>query len=258
MRGVSRKSMTATMVRAAIVAALLIVVGAGAAQAQATNPFPDFFKLERPGHAEATLFAGGFGSDKYGTTQEGFQIEQSVTRYIGVFGRVTGYQLWIGGGFASPLNPSAGSFSRLNFGRLQAGIDFAPLQGTHLFISGGHDVGDSDAYAVEGDLGSWLFVRSLHPVSLTASALHDTQNGVSSGAIDLQAVLLTRERYLLLAGAGGAIYGGGFLTTVEGQGGPDLTFYYRPWALGLSVQAGYGDAHQYGQISIFNQFGWSE
>src|SRR5271157_4516704 len=98
------------------------------------NPLPDFFQFERPGHLEATMFGGGFGSDKYGTTQEGFQLEQSLTRYIGAFGRVSGYQLWIGNGFESPLNPTAGPHSRLNFGRLQGGIDFAPIQGTHLFI----------------------------------------------------------------------------------------------------------------------------
>ncbi len=160
--------------------------------------------------------------------------------------------------FESPLDPTAGSFPRLNFGRFQGGIDFAPLRNVHLFISGGHDVGDSDASVIEGDFSSWLLVRTLHPLSFSFSALHDYQNGVTSGEVDLQAVVLSRERYLVLAGAGGAIYGGGFLTSVEGQGGPDLTFYYRPWSIGFTAQAGYGDAHQYGQVTIFKQFGWTE
>jgi hypothetical protein len=81
---------------------------------------------------------------------------------------------------------------------------------------------------------------------------------VTSSEVDVQAIVLSRENYMLLAGAGGAIYGGGFITSVEGQGGPDLTWYYRPWAFGMSAQGGYGNAHQYGQLSIFKQFGWSE
>ncbi len=234
------------------------MVGVSRAHAQISNPFPDFFQLENPLHAEATVFGGGFASDKYGTMQEGFQFEQTVTRYIGLFGRATGYQLWIGNGFESPLNPDAGAHSRLNFGRLQGGIDFAPMQNVHLFISGGHDVGDSDAYTIEGDLSSWLFVRTPHPLSLSFSAVHDYQNGVTSAEIDLQVLLLTRQKYMLLAGAGGAIYGGGFVSGLEGQSGPDLTFYYRPWGFGFSLQAGYGDAHQYAQLSVFKQFGWSD
>jgi hypothetical protein len=237
--------------------ALVVAVLTGTAYAQA-NPWPDFFQLEQPGHAEATLFGGGFGSDKYGTIQEGFQLEQSLTRYIGVFGRASGYQLWIGQGFASPLNPTAGAQSRLNFGRFQGGIDFAPWQGTHLFVSGGHDVADSDAYIVEGDLSSWLLLHSMHPVNFSFSALHDYQNDVTSAEIDLQAIVLSKENYMVLAGGGGAVYGGGFIDSVSGQGGPDLGFYYRPWGFGVTAQAGYGVAHQYGQLSIFKQFSWTE
>jgi len=241
----------------AIVIVAAIVLGARSAHAQA-GLFPDFFELERPGHAVATTFGGGFGSDKYGTVEEGFQLEQSVTPYIGMFGRATGYQLWIGSGFLSPLNPDSGSHARLNFGRLQGGIDFAPLQNLHLFVSAGHDLADSDGWVFEADLSSWLFVRTRHPLSFSFSALYNSQNAVTSAEIDLQAVLLTRGTYMLLAGAGGAIYGGGFLSGVSGQSGPDLTFYYRPWAIGISAQAGYGDAHRYGQLAIFKQFAWHE
>jgi hypothetical protein len=242
----------------ALAIAIAVVLGAAPAHAQTSNLFPDFFQLERPGHAEVTLIGGAFASDKYGSLQEGFQVEQTITRYIGLFGRVTGYQLWVGGGFQSPLDPNAGAQSRLNFGRIQGGIDFAPFQNVHLFVSAGHDVADSDAYIVEGDLSSWFLVRTRHPLSLSCSVLYDTQNRVTSASVDAQILLLTRARYMLLAGAGGAIYGGGFVTSVEGQAGPDLTFYYRPWAMGFSAQAGYGDAHQYAQLSFFKQFGWGE
>lgn len=242
----------------ALAVALAIGLNAGAAYAQVSSPFPGFFQLERPGHFETTGYAGGFGSDLYGTLQEGFQFEQSVTRYFGLFGRLTGYQLWIGDGFTSPLNPTAGHSRRLNFLRAQGGFDFAPVQGTHLLISGGHDAADSDAYVIEGDFSTWLLLRSLHPVNFAFSALHDFQNGVTNSEIDLQAVLLSREAYMLMVGAGGAIYGGGFVTGVQGQAGPDLGFYYRAWRMGMNLQAGYGDAHQYGQISVFKQFSWAE
>jgi hypothetical protein len=238
-------------------AAMMLAFSASPAHAQ-PNPWPDFFQLEKPGHVEATLFGGGYVSDKYGTLQQGFQFEQSVTRYIGVFGRATGYQLWIGGGFTSPLNPNDGPHARLNFGRLQAGVDLAPFQGTHLFLSGGHDVGDSDAYVFEGDFSTWLFLHSFHPVNFSFSSAVGTQNEVSSSEVDVLAIAISRENYLLMLGGGGAIYGGGFVTGVQGQGGPDLAFYYRPWGVGFSAQAGYGNAHQYGQLSIYKQFGWTE
>lgn len=52
--------------------------------------------------------------------------------------------------------------------------------------------------------------------------------------------------------------GYGFLSQTRGQGGPDLGFYYRPWQLGVSAQAGYGNAHQYGQISMYKPLSWFE
>ena len=63
---------------------------------------------------------------------------------------------------------------------------------------------------------------------------------------------------MLLAGAGGVIYGGGFVSGVAGQGGPDLGVYYRPWQIGLDAQGGYGSPNGYGQITLYKQFAWSE
>ena len=220
--------------------------------------YPGYFSLQRPGLLQATAFGGGFVSDKYGVLQEGVQLDQSVTPYIGVFGRATGYQLWIGQGFESPLAPGSGSFPRLNFGRFQGGADLSLYPGTHLYVSGGHDVADSDASVVEGDLSSWLWLHSRHPVNGTFSTIYDWQNGVESSEIDLQAILLSTEKYMILGGVGGAMYFGGFLTDAQGQGGPDLGFYYRPWQMGFSAQAGYGNAHQYGQISMYKSLNWFE
>ena len=222
------------------------------------DTYPGFFSLQTPGLLQLTGFGGGFVSDKYGVLQEGVQLEQSVTPYIGFFGRATGYQLWIGNGFESPLAPGSGSFPRLNFGRFQGGVDFSLCPGTHLYVSGGHDVADSDAYVIEGDFSSWAWLHSKHPINTSFSSIYDWQNGVESSEIDLQAILLSSEKYMILGGVGGAMYFGGFLSNAQGQGGPDLGFYYRPWQLGVSAQAGYGNAHQYGQISMYKQLSWFE
>ncbi|MGB8681635.1 MAG: hypothetical protein WCD12_02010 [Candidatus Binatus sp.] len=222
------------------------------------DTYPGFYSLQTPGLFQTTLFGGGYISDKYGVLQEGVQAEQSVTPYIGVFGRATGYQLWIGNGFESPLAPGSGSFPRLNFGRFQGGLDFTLLPGTHLYVSAGHDVADSDATVIEGDFSSWLWLHSQHPINASFSTIYDWQNGVESSEIDLETILLSTEKYMILGGIGGAMYFGGFLSNAQGQGGPDLGFYYRPWQLGVSAQAGYGNAHQYGQISMYKQLSWFE
>ncbi len=253
---ISRLGMTIALAFAMTLSALTIAPPAHAQWFEDT--YPGFFSLRTPGLLQATAFGGGFVSDKYGVLQEGTQIEQSVTPYIGVFGRATGYQLWIGGGYESPLAPGSGSFPRLNFGRFQGGVDLALYQGTHLYVSAGHDVADSDATVVEGDFSSWIFLHSQHPVNVSFSSIHDFQNGVTSTEIDLETIVLSREKYMILAGVGGAMYNGGFLTDAQGEGGPDLGFYYRPWQLGISAQAGYGNAHQYGQISMYKQISWFE
>jgi len=251
---ISRVSMTVAF--AVVLSALTI---APAAHAQwFDDTYPGFFSLQTPGLLQVTAFGGGYVSDKYAVVQEGTQVEQSVTPYIGVFGRATGYQLWIGGGFESPLAPGSGSFPRLNFGRFQGGLDFTLFPGTHLYVSGGHDVADSDAPLVEGDFSSWICLHSQHPLNASFSSMHDFQNGVTSTEFDLQAILLSTEKYMILGGAGGAMYNGGYLTDAQGQGGPDVGFYYRPWQLGVSAQAGYGNAHQYVQISMYKQLSWFE
>jgi len=215
--------------------------------------YPGFFTLQSPPTMTLTLFGGGFVSDKYGDLQEGGQAEQSITPYIGAVGRISGYQLWEGQGFDNPLNPGTGHQARLNFARFQGGVDLNLYPGTHLFVFGGRDAGDSHANTIEGDFTSWWFLHSLHPINFSFSAIHNYENGVTSSSVDLQAIVTSTRRWIFLAGGGGAIYGGGFISGVEGQGGPDLGVFYRPWTVGISAQAGYGAAHQYGQISLYKQ-----
>ncbi len=231
---------------------------ASPARAQLSDLYPGFFTLASPGRLDVTLFGGGFGSDNYGAIQEGLQLEQSVTPYLGVFGRATGYQLFIGGDASSPFNPTAAHSPRLNFGRLQGGVDFKLYPGTSLFISGGHDVADSDGSIVEGDFSSWLLPNTLHPVSFSFSSLHDFQNRVTSTAIDVQVAVLSSERWLAMAGGGGAFYAGGFISGAQGQGGLDLGLYYRPWQMGVAVQSGYGTPHGYGQLNLYKQLSFTE
>jgi hypothetical protein len=241
------------------VVAMLSVATAASAAGFFDDIYPGFFTIQRPGTLNLTGFGGGFISDKYGTLQEGVQAEQSITPYIGAVGRITGYQLWEGEGFDNPLNPGTGHQARLNFVRFQGGVDLTLYPGTHLFLFGGRDAGDSHASTIEGDFSTWLFLHSLHPINFSFSANHNYENDVTASSIDLQAIVKSTRRWIFLAGGGGAIYGGGFITGgVEGQGGPDLGVYYRPWNLGVSAQAGYGAAHQYGQLSIYKQLTFFE
>ncbi len=65
------------------------------------------------------------------------------------------------------------------------------------------------------------------------SSLHTWENGVTATEIDLRTVALSTEKFLLLAGAGGAFWVGGITNGSAGQGGPDVTVLYRPWQLGF-------------------------
>jgi hypothetical protein len=217
----------------------------------------DFFDLTKPMHLGLTLFATGYGSEKYGTTHEGFEFEQSLTRYVGVVARVSAYHVYQGTGFDSPLTPAAKSSTR-NFGRFEGGINLTPWQATSLVLLGGEDLGDSHAPVIDADFSSWLLLNSIHPINLSFSASHYYQNGVTSSRIDVRTVALSTADLMLLAGAGGAIWGGGSVTSVKGQGGPDLGVFLRDWRLGIDVQAGYGNSRTYGLLSFSKQFGWDE
>ena len=284
---VSHKSCHARWMPIATVAAIalaIVLIGRNA-NAQLASLCPDFWNLETPGNLQATLFGGGYASDHYGATQEGFQLEQSITPYIGVFGRATAYQLYIKGNQLSPFNPSNGHRPQYYFGRFQGGLDFSLYPGADFFLSGGHDAGDSRSSLIEGDFSSWVMPHSRHPLNISFSSIHTFENGVTSTEIDFQWILKSTANWLFLGGAGGAIYAGGSAPgagallcknlgrfnqkciigpaasqsrPIDGQGGPDLGLYYRPWRLGLSAQFGYGAANNYGQLNIYKQLSWTE
>jgi hypothetical protein len=224
----------------------------------ATAPSAGHFSLLSPGTLDLIVFGGGFVSADYGTTQQGVEVEQSVTRTISLVARMTGYQLYINGNFANPLQPSGHPRPRYNFARLQGGFDIEMFDGTHLVLLGGGDVGDSNAGSFEDDFSTWLLRKSSHPVNLSVSTSYSTQNKVVSNEVDLRAIIHSTDSYTVLGGAGGALYAGGFVHGIDGQGGPIVGLYFPKWQMGFDIQSGYGTAGEYGEIAIYKQFRWME
>src|SRR5208283_5339228 len=189
------------------------------------EPLPALYQLARlttpaQPHLDVTLFGGGLASQDYYLTDEGIQLEQSITEGLGIVGRVTGYQLWVEKNSTSPLEPSDQPANRLNFGRFQLGFDLSPLQGFNFVFLGGHDVGDSDAWTVESDISMWFMLGDPHPFNVFIAPVHNFQNDVTSSEIDLRVVAMQTPDWILLLGAGGSVYGGGFINGIDGQGGP--------------------------------------
>jgi hypothetical protein len=105
------------------------------------------------------------------------------------------------------------------------------------FTRGGEDVGDSDAPMFENDFSSWIRLQSRHPVNLAYSTSHYFENGVTNGLIDLRTVAFSTGGWMLLMGAGGAIWGGSTVGQAKGQGGPDVGLFFRAWHLSIDLQA---------------------
>jgi len=243
------------MMRRAIFIAILIF--AHAATANAAAPYSDFFTAANPPHLGLTMFLAGIGAEsKYAATHEGFELEQTLTPYVGLVGRVAGYQGYQGDGWDWP---GTGHDSRpRNFGVLLGGLDFLPLQGTSFKMLGGSDVGDSDRARIEGDFSSWLWLHSRHPINLAFIGDHFYNNGLSSGAIDIRGVMSSSREMIWLIGAGGQLWGGGPEPHIMKEFGPDLGVAMRQWKLNLDFQAGYGNNHGYGTIAVSRHFGWDE
>ena len=71
-----------------------VLFAAAPAKAQLQNLYPDFFDLQ-PNVLDVLTFGGGFGSEKYGSIQEGVQLDQRITRYIvGPFPTAAGLTGW--------------------------------------------------------------------------------------------------------------------------------------------------------------------
>jgi hypothetical protein len=214
-------------------------------------------ELENPGRFSLRLFAVGYGAEMYGTTQPGFEIDQTVTRAISVIGRAIAYQVYQGSGFDSPLTPGRHSAPR-NFGLIEGGARLSPILGTTFTLLSGDDVGDGDAPVFENDLSSWLWLKSRHPINFSYSTSHYFQNGVTNGLLDVRVVAFSTGRLLLLLGVGGAIWGGGSVGQAKGQGGPDVGFFLREWRVSVDLQAGYGSSRTYGLVSFARSFSWDE
>jgi hypothetical protein len=218
--------------------------------------FSDFFELRKPGHLSLTVFASGFGSETYGTTHAGFQLEQSLTRYVSLVGRATAYQIYQGEGYNSPFVTEA--TGTRTFERLQGGVDLHPLEGVSLTVLGGQDVGNNNAPVIEGDFSGWLFLHSHHPIDLSFSSTHFYSNETTSSLIDARSIVYSTGKWILLAGGGGAIWGGGSEGKPNGQGGPDLGVFLRELHTSIDLQSGYGSSHLYGLLSVATTFGWDE
>jgi len=250
--------MTRFAVLTGIAGLLFASAGAMAQVAQSTSAPPSQtprLVAATPPHFDITPFGGGFVSQDYDDTNEGVQIEQSLSQGLGLVGRATGYQLYLRKNAVSPLQVSSNEVeARLNFGRFEGGVDISPLEGTNLYLLGGHDVGDSDAFVVEGDLSSWMLESSAHPINLFIAPVYDTENKVTSGEFDLRVVAARTPDWTFIAGAGGSAYGGGFIHGADGQGGAILGLYNTYWKFGGDLQAGYGTPGGYGEFTIYKAF----
>jgi len=238
----------------ALVAIFVFAAVGSSASARADS---DFFHLISPEQLSLSLFVSGYGSEKYGTTHEGFELEQSVTSRVSLVARASAYEVYQGTGFDSPLLPASRSSTR-NFGRFQGGIDLTLLPGVSLVLLGGEDIGDSHAPVVEGNFSSWILPHSLHPINFSFSASHYYENEVTSSRIDLRVIALSTAELMLLGGVGGAVWGGGSVGNAKGQGGLDFGIFVRRWHTSIDLQAGYGSSHTYGLVNFSRQFHWDE
>ena len=227
------------------------------------SPYSDLFTTTIPEHLSLTISSSGYGSDAYDTTYEGFELEQSVTRFVGLVGRVSAYQIYHGDGFNTPFPfGDTDLFARgtpRNFGRFEGGIDLMPFQGTSIVIMGGKDVGDSEISLIDGEFSSWILFHSAHPINLSSNVVcYFQSNTRNTSRIDLRTVAFATGKLMLLIGAGGAIWGGGG-SDLQGQAGPDIGVFLNTWRTEIDLQIGYGgNPHTYGLISVAKHFGWDE
>jgi hypothetical protein len=234
-----------------LVASILTLAGRAGA-----NMFSNFLEPEQPGHLTLTVFGAGFGSESYGATHGGFELEQSLTRGLGLVARFSTYQSYMGTGYDTPITPATSS--PFFWGRFEGGIDLTPIDGTHLTFVGGNDVGDSHSQVIEGNFSSWMNIHNAHPVNLSISSSHYFENDLINGLIDVRVIALSTARLMLLAGAGAIIWGNGNTPGVQVQGGPDMGFYFRNWKLRVDVQGGYGFDNEYGLVAVSRSFDWVE
>jgi len=264
-----------------------------AGESRLLGDLSDLFRIEAPKYLDATFDSGTFLSSDYAQIQEGFQLEQSINEYFGIFGRVTAYQIFENhldegkvlvqdnDGDVSAFLPLSTPSAQLFFGRFQAGFDFYLTPDTSLQFSGGSDAGDDSSPLIEADLTTWLFVHRLHPLQLSVASLYTFQQRNTTSSISLDTVARSTADWLLMAGASGAIFNSSFVSGVgrtaqipEGEpiplmvkiggggaslgglGGVDFNAVYRPWQSTLGIQFGYGTSGYYGEIALSKQLGF--
>jgi hypothetical protein len=217
----------------------------------------DFTTVETPAHLTITTFGAGYGSPSYGTTHEGMELEQTLTRRLSLLVRLTSYQLYHGFSFDTPIPPQPGA--PFFFGRFEGGIDLNPAYGFHLIVLGGKDAGDSHSAVVEESASAWLNVHHAHPINLSLTSSHYFENQLTNGLVDLRVIALSTDKLMLLLGAGAIAWGG---QTVKGsakvQAGPDFGVFIRDWKVRLDLQAGYGIDQEYGILTVSRSFDWQE
>jgi hypothetical protein len=237
-----------------LVWALVLVMGL--ANRAGADVLADMLSVEQPEHLSLTLFGAGYGSPFYGTTHGGFELEQSITRGLGLVARFSAYQLYTGTGYDSPISSTTnGPFF---YGRFEGGIDLTPIDGTHLTFVGGNDVGDSHSQVVEASFSSWTNIHSAHPINLAINSSHYFENDRTNALIDLRVIAVSTAQLMVLAGAGATIWGTAGTAGPQIQGGPDVGFYFRAWKLRMDIQGGYGSDNEYGLVAFSRSFEWEE
>jgi len=242
------------LVTVAALLGLSLLTPAGSAGADMLS---DFMTLQTPAHLTMTTFGAAYGSPAYGTTHQGLELAQTVTRRLSLLVRLTSYQLYHGFAFDTPFPPRPGA--PFFFGRFEGGLDLNPAYGVHLIVLGGHDAGDSHSAVIEESASAWLNIHDALPLSVSVSSSHYFENQLTNGLVDVRTIALSTDKLMLLAGGGAIIWGG---PTVKGsakvQGGPDFGVYIRDWKLRLDLQTGYGNDHEYGMLTFSRSFDFQE
>ena len=252
-RGEEARLLSPPVARTVILALTLVL---GFASRAGADVLANMLSPEQPGNLSLTLFGAGYGSEYYGTTHGGFELEQSVTRGLGLVARFSAHQLYKGTGYDSPISPvTNGPFF---YGRFEGGIDLTPIDGTHLTLVGGNDIGDSHSQVIEGSFSSWMNIHNVHPINLSINSSHYFENDLTNALIDVRLIALSTAQLMVMAGAGATIWGEGGNPGSQVQGGPDVGFYFRAWKLRMDIQGGYGSDNEYGLVAFSRSFEWEE
>jgi hypothetical protein len=91
---------------------------------------------------------------------------------------------------------------------------------THLCLRWTH-VGNADAPVIEGDLSSWRFLHSRHPIDFSFTSTQFYQNGITSSLIDLRTIVYSSGKWFFSLEVAEPS-GRGDRRKTKRPGGPDL------------------------------------